>query len=106
MDLESLTGSRMFEEEEEGGGRSYSVNFRPEASVKDAERERNGKARHVYQTFVEPVLEELDEEFTSEDVREEIRPPYNRREVEAALEYAVSEKGLGYDDEEELFFSG
>jgi hypothetical protein len=105
MDLGDLTGSGIFEEEEEER-RSYSIHFRPKASREDAARQRHKKARHVYQTFVEPVLEEIDETFTPEEVREEIRPPYSEKEIEAALEYAVDEEGLGYESGEELFSSG
>jgi hypothetical protein len=101
MGIQETAAPGLFEDEEEDES-DYVINFRPETSNEDAERERKEKAGHVYDTFVEPVLGELDDEFSPEDVRSEIRPPYSEREIKAALEYGVENEGLEYVEGSDL----
>lgn len=103
---ESLVPGLFEEEEDEKEEKGYSTGFRSETSPQEAERERIERTRHIYEMFVEPVIEDLEDEFTTEKVSEEIRPPYSKDEIHRSLEYGVENEGLGYDEDEDMFFSG
>lgn len=86
------------DEEDEQEERSYSLTVR-KASDRELEEAVERKQRHVYSTFVEPVLEQ-GEEKTVEEVMDEIRPPYSEEEIRGALEYGLENEGLEYVSED------
>ena len=86
------------DEEDEQEERSHYLNI-GDTSDQELEDALERKQRHVYTTFVEPVLEDGGEK-TVEEVMEEIRPPYSEEEIRDALEYGVENEGLEYISED------
>ncbi|MFB6115412.1 MAG: hypothetical protein ABEK04_03890 [Candidatus Nanohalobium sp.] len=105
MSLGKFNGRGILEEDEEDEEEHgvYTARLRSNFSQEDLEEARERKAEHVYETFVQPVLEEKEESFTAEDIRSELRPPYSEEEVKDALEYGVEEEGLEYVEAEDVF---
>ena len=89
------------EEQEEAG---YSAHFYIDSSDQKVLEARERKAKHVYRQFVEPVVEDSEEDFTVEEVASEIRPPYDSFEIRDALEYGVREGEVEYGQESDTFF--
>lgn len=106
MDIGKITANGLLKEdndEEEGQRLSYGAAHGLDPSEEKLRKARNRKAEHVYETFVRPLLEDLGEDFSEEEVHENIRPPYTEEEINRALEYGLEEGSLVYDEEVDLY---
>lgn len=78
--------------------RSYGAAVHVHVPEEEIEDRRQQKAKHVYKSFVKPVLRGLETEASLQDVKEEMRPPYSAEEIEKALEYGISDSSLEMND--------
>jgi len=90
------SGTTVLEDEDEEEQDSWRyMHFPGHVSDQEVEKALERKYSHVYSTFVEPVLE-TGEEFSVQELMNEIRPPYSEDEIQGALQYGVENKGLEY----------
>lgn len=73
----------------------FNINFGTyHISEKEEKKAQSRKAEHVYNTFVNDILNQFDSRkiFQPNEVREEMRPPYTYTEIKSALEYGAENK--------------
>jgi|APHM01.1.fsa_nt_gi hypothetical protein len=82
-------------DEEDDSWPDVTTNFRLKADEQEAKQALDRKYRHIYDEFVGKVIEE-DERHSLKEIKDEIRPPYSKREIMGSIEYGVREGELEY----------
>lgn len=78
--------------QEEFGKHSYVPDY--SISTEDSQGAMAERYRDIFDNVIYTYLEDLEEGFTVEDVKESLRPPYNSREINGALEEGVKKGDL------------